>query len=424
MRVLITQHELVKFAGSEIATLELVEYFSGIGCEVTVLTDIFDNPLKKYFSRLNSVKVVINDDSIHLDYTQYDVIWIHHQLIPHGLIVARIEGRCTAKIIFYHMSSYHPLESPWSGRIESYLADLIVYNSEETRQAIRQKGLAGKKRLDHIMYNAAPDIFLRERAKVASSPKIILAVSNHPPEELKEAYSLLRLQGHKIVLFGAIEGGTFKRITPKDIQRADVVVSIGKTVQYALLGSTPVFCYDHFGGPGYIRRSNVDLAKKLNFSGRGFGRMTAKQIAQSLINGYHDAQKEVVAIKHKNVHLFTLSSQIETILKKASENYNARHKRSPTQLEVEAFNAIRDQVTKLHVALHRSSQDFTHILESHKLLEERLEGANRRIKELERQLQGIDQSASWRLTKGLRVANSVIHKGEGVRIIPEYPAGD
>ena len=52
----------------------------------------------------------------------------------------------------------------------------------------------------------------------------------------------------------------------------DLVVSIGKTVPYALAQRVPVYYNDHFGGPGYLDAHNFERARHGNFCGRAFWR--------------------------------------------------------------------------------------------------------------------------------------------------------
>ena len=58
-------------------------------------------------------------------------------------------------------------------------------------------------------------------------------------------------------------------VTPELIQKYDVVLTIGKTVQYALLGNKVVYCYDHFGGMGYLSLKNYEIARYHNFQEGG-----------------------------------------------------------------------------------------------------------------------------------------------------------
>jgi hypothetical protein len=53
------------------------------------------------------------------------------------------------------------------------------------------------------------------------------------------------------------------------LKDADSVISIGRTVYLALCLNIPIYCFDHFGGPGWITWDNFLKHEKFNYSGRG-----------------------------------------------------------------------------------------------------------------------------------------------------------
>ena len=82
-------------------------------------------------------------------------------------------------------------------------------------------------------------------------------------------------------------GDEVKRITPSRIAKSDLVISIGKTIPYALVSRIPVYVYDHFGGPGYLSSQNFEMAALYNFTGRCSNRkLSAKEIFDEVIEGY------------------------------------------------------------------------------------------------------------------------------------------
>ncbi|PJG86508.1 hypothetical protein CVP05_01505 [Conservatibacter flavescens] len=103
-----------------------------------------------------------------------------------------------------------------------------------------------------------------------------------------------------------------QQVNPALIASYDVIISIGKTVQYALLGHKPVYCYDHFGGCGYLNADNFDKAKWHNFSGRGFDKKTAEQIASELVDGFKSALQ--FAQDFSDMSAFRLDEFIKTLL--------------------------------------------------------------------------------------------------------------
>ncbi len=86
------------------------------------------------------------------------------------------------------------------------------------------------------------------------------------PDEVLAARDLLISAGYQVDHLG--EGGDVTMMCPEILHNCDAVITIGKTVQMAILANRPVYCYDHFGGPGWLTDQNYEAAAALNFSGR------------------------------------------------------------------------------------------------------------------------------------------------------------
>ena len=75
-------------------------------------------------------------------------------------------------------------------------------------------------------------------------------------------------KGLKQLNVDRIGGWNAKFVDAKLLLQYDVVITIGRTFQQCLCLGIPVYCYDHFGGPGYITKDNIDFNEYYNFSGR------------------------------------------------------------------------------------------------------------------------------------------------------------
>ena len=73
------------------------------------------------------------------------------------------------------------------------------------------------------------------------------------------------LHRHDVDIIGGMHG---QCVNAELLKKYDVVITIGRTVQMGLVMGIPVYCYDHFGGPGYITTENIDFNEFYNFSGR------------------------------------------------------------------------------------------------------------------------------------------------------------
>lgn len=316
--VLLTQSQIANYSGSEMVTLELAEGFTNLGWRVTVLTHHAGAPILEEFNKIPYINVVTtgSKESEELSIHNFSVIWIHHYTLT-TKIIEQLNSTAFNKlplVYFNHMSYISPIEDmvfPW---FESKVARAIFFNSEETRDEILKRHSLEKSKKYQLLCNPAPNSFRNKISptKRKESPKAILVVSNHPPLEIIEAASMLENEGNEVDFIGRVEGGMEARVTPGLLQRYDVIVSIGKTVQYALLMNKPVYCYDRFGGPGYLTEEQLSTARYHNFSGRGFQKKTAKSIALEIQEGYSEtvASQSSIAEHLKGLELEESLSKI------------------------------------------------------------------------------------------------------------------
>lgn len=107
----------------------------------------------------------------------------------------------------------------------------------------------------------------------------------------------------------------YQPITPEILSRYNVVISIGKTVQYALGMGIPVYNYDHFGGSGYITLQNYKKEEFHNYSGRSFCRkISAREIARELTDNYLSTLEQASALRQMAIKNYLLSTHIDEIM--------------------------------------------------------------------------------------------------------------
>lgn len=176
-------------------------------------------------------------------------------------------------IIYGHLSPFVDMEAPLS-RLEAAINTFIVANSQETKQRLLSFGYKDKDVL--VVPNPTRHTY-KNSQKTITDFKNIAIISNHVPPELLEARALLENDGLVVDIIGA--QGTQQQVTPELLNAYDGIITIGKTVQMALLSKLPVYCYDHFGGPGWLTPQNFEKAADFNFSGRGF---SAKKTADDI----------------------------------------------------------------------------------------------------------------------------------------------
>lgn len=310
--VFISQGHLVSYGGSEMVALELAEHFAAAGSRVTIGTWSVGNPVLSHLTARANISYFDIDDprlSNMLRENPPQLAWIHHQIVPEWLL--HNPGATT--FVFNHMSSVHPLESSWSAAVEGKLADLHLYNSAETLEAHLAQG--GTNTFDpgrmKVFANPAPDAFGATAKPGRGKERLIGVVSNHVPDELAKVLESPPAGVRFLPIgSGAIPNSVAARVTPETLVALDGVVTIGKTVQYAMLAGLPVYCYDKFGGPGWLSAENFALAEFNNFSGRGFSAKRPEDIANELGSGIEAAASFAMELKNRDLSRFTLSAAL------------------------------------------------------------------------------------------------------------------
>lgn len=309
-KILLTQYALRFFAGSEIVALELAEQLQKFGAEVTVFAWHVASPLQDEFKKRH-LYVTADDFDPRITDTDFDYIWVHHQVLPMGLLnrlQATVQGRVPESsiypsprpispyrelpyFIFYHMSALpdNSLEHPYAAHLEKYFASQSFCVSQESYD-FETATFDGELVRPAIFPNQFPAQFLREQPTAQkSAPQRILIVSNHQPAGLTEVATLLAEQGIEVTAIGK-RSLNYELVTPDLLAAYDAVITIGKTVQYCFAMGIPVYVYDKFGGCGYLTEENYRPAYYANFSGRGFSHKTPAEIARELVENFAAAQ--------------------------------------------------------------------------------------------------------------------------------------
>ncbi|MFZ4893235.1 hypothetical protein ACL9RL_02165 [Plantibacter sp. Mn2098] len=322
-KILLTQAHLVRYMGSEIVTLELAEFFVSEGAEVVVVTHAIGSPVADDIVAIDGVTVFSLDDPAlddNLAERLPDIAWIHHSMLPKRVL----ENAADIVFLFHHMSSILAAEFTLDAALEVELATAVLFESPKSLDVHRATGVyddVESERLQ-VMGNPAAQGFAVDREQ--SAARRVLVVSNHIPEELVDAVAGLR-ERFEVVLVGAQTelGAAPQRVTPDLITSADAVISIGKTVQYSMVSGTPVYVYDHFGGPGWLTVDNLEETSYENFSGRGFNRKTASTIIQEVSSGIEAAWGDAQDLREVALARYTLAGRIGRLLSYAAEHPRA-----------------------------------------------------------------------------------------------------
>lgn len=313
-RALVLTNHLHAWAGSEILALEVSETLKKT-YDVSLVANVI---AKEIHTECEKQEMTVSSDPSKFNLCDFDFIWAQHLVAPlcNGFVdLSAFDGSFNS----VHLSPYEPFELA-SLMYSKPLGANIVGNSQETLRKINS--FYSKPLKTYNLNNATTENFIEEEMFPVGSHKSIksiLIVSNHIPEELASAAQLLMRQGIKITAFGMGQKN-YKRLTKADIQAFDAIVTIGKTVQNSILARRPVYCYDRFGGPGYITQDNFELALSFNFSGRCCNRkLDAEQLSKEIILGYEMSCSHVNQLFELGSKLFSLERFLENLSRENTE---------------------------------------------------------------------------------------------------------
>lgn len=329
-RILINTNHLEKLQGSEIVTLELTEFLLEQGWHVDIFTYLLGGDIQSEFEKLpHQERLLVTNDDNHEFSESYDYIWIQHNVLNTKIRQRLLDQGMTSHFIFNHMSSFVQMEMPLSPEIENELSFAILAVSYECLEVLIKRGIRRDKIVLHD--NPAPPIFISPPKSEMISLKNIAIISNHPPKELLQAKDLLNEGGISCTLIGT--SGTPVRVSPELIANYDVIITIGKSVQYSLMGGVPVYVYDMYGGEGYLNEENFKASAYHNFSGRATKKIrSAHEIYQEIINGFDEARSYVIEHHSEFVRRWNLESSLSTLF---SKSYIKKHVQFDAKIESE-----------------------------------------------------------------------------------------
>lgn len=306
-RALIASHSLQDFAGSEIFTLELAKELRGLGWQVSIAALLTGEPILSEFTRANFQVLNCTELASKEDTQFFDIAWIHHAPVFYEIfLIQKIQA---ARVIFCSLSFFVPLETP-PENIE--VIDILLANSAENRAFLISHANFTEKEISVFTNSAPSEYWTRSRTHHASSLKSVAVVSNHPCQEVLDA--MQHLQAHGIQTAHIGRDGEQTLISPHVLLSWDAVITIGKTIPYCFALKIPVYCYDHFGGPGWLTDQVFELAAEKNFSGRGFLQKTAQEIATELAAGYPDAVTKLEALHEHASNVYDLAKNLKWVI--------------------------------------------------------------------------------------------------------------
>lgn len=299
--ILITNYELINYTGSELNTMSIAKRFKDMGYKVYVLAMFIGEPLYSETRDCYDEIIDIVNDEFDFSRMEFDIIWAHHSFLLSWLI---FEKKINAKkVIVSSLSARENFEV-----IPKYANDLslVLANSQETKQKLQQEGIKDVKVLENYSFKK----YFKRDIKIKKLRNIAI-ISNHVPEELIKAKEMLEKDGYNVQIYGFT--GKRELITDKVLEKYDVIITIGKTVQYAMSLKIPVYVYDIFGGEGYLTLENIEKNRNKNFSGRGFDKKSPEIIYKEITRNFTNALSIVEKIKEYASRNFCFEDNVDKI---------------------------------------------------------------------------------------------------------------
>lgn len=305
-KVLVTIHKVFAYSGSELVVIDLSRYLVSQGYDVTLATYYVHPRFEGLLSEIGVSLIAINSGCL-LQTKKFDLIWAHHsQTLDACLFDLKISSD---KILFSSLSPFAPDECP-----PSYASDLtlLIANSEENKDALVGYGYDPK--FISIFPNPVADsVYVLRRGSADNPLKTIGVVTNHLSSELSDAIVVLRNENNIVIDIYGIDHN-YCLVTPELLLSYDLIVTIGRTVQQCIVLEIPVYCYDHFGGPGYLNACNYSRAEYFNFSGRCSSKKSADQICSEILGSYEQSLNDIHEISSSSREQFRLSCHVDHIL--------------------------------------------------------------------------------------------------------------
>ncbi len=278
--------------GSIIHILEIAEYLISQGHTVDIGSFNLTNDVKQYAiqNKINLMHISeIDNNKI------YDIYWALH--FPTVVYLANKNIKYK-KIIFNSLSPFNGLEIQPCNNDDM----LIVCNSFETMQERKKDGANHC----YLLKNLAPDNYF---SKINNNLQLnkIAVVSNHIDTEL------IKLKHKLNIDFYGIDY-KYEKITLDILKKYDLIITIGKTVQYCFLSGVPVFVYDIYGGSGYINNETLKINEKYNFSGRSITSINKENILNIIIDGYKNNLNNLEFLQKYALENCLLSKNINQLL--------------------------------------------------------------------------------------------------------------
>ncbi|MBP2675618.1 MAG: hypothetical protein H6Q84_2458, partial [Deltaproteobacteria bacterium] len=261
MNVLLTNHHLVEFTGSEIFSFTIADFLKRNGHRVTVLSKYVDDRLRRHFDRIG-VRVFHRIEDMGGE--RFDVAHIHHNVM--AMEVRRRFPDLPLVFLSHGVLPFLEQKPPVDVGIARYMAV-----SEEVRENLVRQGL-DEDRVEIFRNIVDPGEF-HPRSSLPARPSRALVLSNKlDPDTESTILGACDRLGIAPTFAGMRFGVVHPDSLPEAMNRADIVFTLGRGVIEAMMCGRVPIVLDYQGGDGMVTPDDVDRLMRRNFSGRTDGR--------------------------------------------------------------------------------------------------------------------------------------------------------
>lgn len=411
-KVLITNFAIVQFAGSEINCVTIAKRLKELGYEIYVAAIEFGSPIYDIVKNDFDSTIHLLENDFDFSQIEFDIVWAHHSFLLDWLIFEK--GLRAKKIITSSLSPKEPFESA-----PIYANELCfsLANSQETYEKLTKE--ENVKNV-YLLENYSFQSYFKRDIKVEKLEKIAV-VSNHIPKEEMEAIQKLSKKGYQVDIYGL--PGKQVLITDEILKDYDCIITIGKTVQYAMSLKIPVYIYDIHGGNGYLTMETMEINRAHNFSGRGFGKKDADTMVDEIIKNFQTTLTQLEDIKDYAVKNFCFETKIDEVLQRIEdcEEVNVEKirqdygqyvrnllvsKRLAEYFERSKEETLRRQTIEFYQIKEQELNEKQREIDNRGYLlgkkDRKIESLERQIKQKDEAIHAIKNSRSWRYTRFFR----------------------
>lgn len=320
LRILLTNHHLLSYQGSEIFTFTIAEFLLRKGHQVSVYS-AYIGKLRKDFERIG---VTLVSDLRLLKEHDFDLAHVHHHINAYEI---RYYFPRLPIVLLCHGIIFLENPPPLDLKISQYLA-----TSERVRDSMVSKGVEKEKIL--IFRNMVDSSKFYPRFEINRRPQRALILSNKID---RSSENVIRQACKALNIKTLFVGARFKRVDyeriPLLINEADIVFSLGRGIIETMLCARIPIIFDYEGGDGMVTPSTIKQNMTCNFSGNLYNTHYHLDELIRILHAY--CAPQAVQLRQIALDYFAADKQVETLI-------NLYH--SHANKEVEALSSSNQQI--------------------------------------------------------------------------------